>query len=49
MKKIGLSIGGLQLKYGEERALEICAEAGFDSFDFDLSKRIFPRQRKYDF
>ena len=43
MKKIGLSIGGLQLKYGEERALEICAEAGFDSFDFDLSKRNFDK------
>ena len=43
MKKIGLSIGGLQLKYGDERALEICAESGFDSVDFDLSIRKFDK------
>jgi sugar phosphate isomerase/epimerase len=41
MKKIGLSIGGLQAKFGEERALEICAESGFDSVDIDLSRRKF--------
>lgn len=38
MKKIGLSIGPLQSKYGDERALEICAEAGFDSVDFNMRK-----------
>lgn len=38
MKKIGLSTGSLQLKYGDERALEICAEAGFDSVDFNMRK-----------
>ena len=43
MKKIGLSIGALQIKYGDERALEICAEAGFDSVDIDLSMRRFDK------
>lgn len=43
MKKIGLSTGALQLKYGDERALEICAAAGFDSADFDLSIRRFDK------
>ena len=43
MKKIGLSTGALQLKYGDERALEICAAAGFDSVDFDLSIRRFDK------
>ena len=38
MKKIGLSIGSLQTKYGDERALEICAESGFDSVDFNMRK-----------
>ena len=38
MKKIGLSTGPLQSKYGDERALEICAEAGFDSVDFNMRK-----------
>lgn len=37
MKKIGLSTGCLQTKFGDERALEICAEAGFDSIDFNMS------------
>ena len=43
MKKIGLSIGALQIKYGDERALEICAAAGFDSVDVDLSMRRFDK------
>ena len=43
MKKIGLSTGALQIKYGDERALEICAEAGFDSVDIDLSMRRFDK------
>lgn len=38
MKKIGLSIGALQTKYGDKRALEICAESGFDSVDFNMRK-----------
>ncbi len=38
MKKIGLSTGSLQVKFGDERALEICAEAGFDSVDFNMRK-----------
>ena len=36
MKKIGISIGALQAVYGEKRALEICAESGFDAVDFNL-------------
>lgn len=36
MKKIGISIGALQNFYGVERALEICAESGFDAVDFNL-------------
>ena len=38
MKKIGISIGALQALYGEKRALEICAESGFDAVDFNLKK-----------
>lgn len=33
-RKVGLSIGGLQLSYGEERALEMAAEAGADGVDY---------------
>ena len=36
MKKIGISIGALQARYGVERALEICAESGFDAVDVNL-------------
>ena len=36
MKKIGLSTWSLQSRYGDMRALEICAEAGFDSIDFGM-------------
>lgn len=36
MKKIGISIGALQARYGVERALEICAESGFDAVDLNL-------------
>ena len=36
MKKIGLSIGALQARYGIERALQICAESGFDAVDLNL-------------
>lgn len=38
MKKIGLSTFSLQSRYGDERALEICAENGFDSVDFNMRK-----------
>jgi hypothetical protein len=38
MKKIGISIGALQQLYGEKRALEICAESGFNAVDFNLKK-----------
>ena len=38
MKKIGISIGALQSLYGEKRALEICAESGFDAVDFNLKR-----------
>ena len=36
IKPIGLSIGDLQRKYGDIKALEIAANAGADSVDFDL-------------
>lgn len=35
-KKISISSGGLQIKYGEEKALSILKNAGFDGADFDL-------------
>lgn len=35
-KLLGISCGALSTQYGDIRALEICAEAGFDSVDFDL-------------
>ncbi len=38
MKQIGLSIGELQHKYGNERALEIVAESGFDAVDISLKQ-----------
>lgn len=37
MKKISISIGGLQRKYGDRRALEIAKEIGCDAVDFDLT------------
>ena len=33
-RKVSLSIGGLQLSYGDERALEIAAKVGADGVDF---------------
>ncbi|MBQ7935767.1 MAG: sugar phosphate isomerase/epimerase [Clostridia bacterium] len=36
MAKISLSIGSLQGKYGDKRALEMAKEAGFDGVDFDV-------------
>lgn len=33
-KKIGISIGILQMIYGDRRALELAAEIGADSVDF---------------
>ena len=36
MKQIGLSIGELQGRYGNECSLEICAESGFDAVDISL-------------
>nr|MBQ4318262.1 sugar phosphate isomerase/epimerase [Clostridia bacterium] len=35
-KKIGISCGVLQRRYGPKEALEICACAGFDAVDFNL-------------
>lgn len=35
-RAVGLSIGNLQRKYGDIKALEIAAAAGADSVDFDL-------------
>ncbi|MBQ7336055.1 MAG: sugar phosphate isomerase/epimerase [Clostridia bacterium] len=35
-KPIGISIFALQKRYGDRRALEICAESGFDAVDFNL-------------
>ncbi len=36
MKEISISIGALQRRYGDERALEIAKSAGFDAVDFNL-------------
>ena len=36
IKPVGLSIGNLQRKYGDIKALEIAAHAGANSVDFDL-------------
>ena len=38
MKKIGISIGAMQNFYGVERALEICAESGFDAVGHQVVK-----------
>ncbi len=35
-KLIGISCGVLARRYGDVRALEMCAEAGFDAVDFNL-------------
>ena len=36
MKKIGISCGKIVKRFGIDRALEICKEAGFDAVDFSL-------------
>lgn len=38
MKKIGISFSSGVKRYGIQRALEICAESGFDSIDFNLNE-----------
>lgn len=40
IKSVGLSVGDLQRKYGDIKALEIAANAGADSVDFDLCADI---------
>lgn len=35
-KQVSLSIGALQKKYGDQKALEIAARIGVDAVDFDL-------------
>ena len=40
IKPVGLSVGDLQRKYGDIKALEIAANAGADSVDFDLCADI---------
>ena len=35
-KLIGISCGVLARRYGDIRALEMCADAGFDAVDFNL-------------
>ena len=37
-KRIGINCGVLAKQYGDDRALEICAEAGFDAVDFGLER-----------
>ena len=39
IKPVGLSVGDLQRKYGDIKALEIAANAGADSVDLDLCYR----------
>ena len=48
-KLIGISCGVLARRYGDIRALEMCADAGFDAVDFnlmhfDVSKDTFYRR-----
>ena len=38
MKQVGLSIGELQGRFGDKRALEIAVESGFDAVDFGLDR-----------
>lgn len=38
MKQVGLSIGELQGRFGDKRALEIAVESGFDAVDFGLGR-----------
>ena len=40
IKPVGLSVGDLQRKYGDIKALEIAANAGADSVDLDLCTDI---------
>lgn len=40
IKLVGLSVGDLQRKYGDIKALEIAANAGADSVDLDLCTDI---------
>lgn len=37
-KKISFAVGGLQDRFGDERAIEIAAELGADGIDFDLDR-----------
>lgn len=37
-RKIGISTHAIQLRYGDMRTLEICADAGFDAVDFNLER-----------
>ena len=43
MKQVGLSIGELQKKFGDKRALEIVAESGFDAVDVSLKSSALPK------
>ena len=36
-KRIGINCEALCIRYGELKALEICAASGFDAVDFDLT------------
>lgn len=46
-KKLSISFGVLQRRYGPKEALEICAKAGFDAVDFDLDSYGFPSDPIY--
>ena len=41
LRPISLSIGGLQNRFGDLRALEIASEIGADAVDFDTCSRRF--------
>ena len=40
-KKVGISIGGLQAKYGDKKALELAKKAGADTVDFSTDMSAF--------
>ena len=46
-KKIGISCESAVVRYGELKALELCAAAGFDAVDFGLEHYGTPKDEIY--
>lgn len=45
---VGISIGGLQIKYGDRRALQIAREIGADAVDFNLKPEPYAEGSVYN-